>query len=266
MSTKEACIKLSEIRTDAGTQSRCVICEDVVADYAERMLQGDKFPAVIVFHDGTDYFLADGFHRVLACVRNEFKDILAIAHKGTKLDAIKFSIGANKSNGLRRTNADKRKCVWMALENFGNLSNVAIAEMAGVSDPFVLQVRKTFEVAHPGQPLTVRGSEEKRVGRDGKARKIPEKKIEPPVGPEQPKTLDVQFKEAFGGNIPEAPEPTPPTPEILWPAATVKKELAILVEEIIKNNHDTEHLEAIRHEFEEAAKKIRLQIKHLKAA
>lgn len=77
-------------------------------------------------------------------------------------------------------------------------------------------------------------------------------------------TPDSQWKEAFGGKVPEIPEPkTPTAPEILWPASTVKKELAVLVEEITAHNRDVAQLEAIKHEFEEAAKKIRLHIKSL---
>ena len=61
--------------------------------------------------------------------------------KGTRLDALKFSLGANQSNGLRRTNADKRHCVELALAEFPKLSDRAIAGMCGVSAEFVRQQR-----------------------------------------------------------------------------------------------------------------------------
>src|SRR4051812_10700182 len=108
-------LKLELIRTDAGTQSRVCLTDDVVAEYAERMIEGEQFPPVVVFHDGSDFILSDGFHRVMAAIRNQFKDILADVRKGTKLDALKYALGANRANGLRRTNADKRRCVVLAL-------------------------------------------------------------------------------------------------------------------------------------------------------
>ena len=167
-------LKLTEIITDAGTQTRCCITEDVVAEYAERWLEGDKFPPVIVFHDGTAYYLADGFHRVLAAQRNGFKDILAEVHKGTAKDALKYALGANQTNGLRRTNADKHRCTALALNNFGNLSSVEISKLCGVSHTFVDNKRREL--------ATVAGcdADAPRMGGDGKTRKLPERNISPP--------------------------------------------------------------------------------------
>ncbi len=44
---------------------------------------------------------------------------------------------ANVANGLRRTNADKRRCVEVALNEFGDMSSRAIAELCGVSNHMV---------------------------------------------------------------------------------------------------------------------------------
>ena len=56
-------LKLNQIRIDGGTQSRVDIDEQVVAEYADLYHQGIQLPPVTVFYDGTDYWLADGFHR-----------------------------------------------------------------------------------------------------------------------------------------------------------------------------------------------------------
>jgi uncharacterized ParB-like nuclease family protein len=185
---RDQSIKLSSITTDGGTQTRCVINEEVVAEYAERMLEGDIFPAVTVFHDGTHYFLADGCHRVLAAQRNGFLDILADVHKGTKTDALKFAIGANRTNGLPRTNADKRRCVVLALESFSDMSDRAVAELCGVSNAFVGTLR--------AEVLTVNTSKT-RKGKDGK--KYPARASAPA------KTADDKLRKALGGTIPLAP-------------------------------------------------------------
>lgn len=181
-------LKLAEIVTDAGTQTRCCITEDVVAEYAERWLEGDKFPPVIVFHDGTAYYLADGFHRVLAAQRNGFKDILAEVHKGTVKDALKYALGANQANGLRRTVRDKNRCVWLALDSFSNLSDRQIADMCGVSNTFVGNVRKEHS-----QLSTVDSS--KRTGADGKTRKLPERKQESASDVEGDTRIDARIAE-----------------------------------------------------------------------
>jgi len=44
-------------------------------------------------------------------------------------------------NGLRRSHADKRRCVENALKEFGGLSSRAIAGLCGVSNDFVSRNR-----------------------------------------------------------------------------------------------------------------------------
>ena len=65
---------VESIRIDGETQSRERINEETVAEFAEAMKgpaagSVQAWPAVTVFFDGTDYWLADGFHRLLAARR-----------------------------------------------------------------------------------------------------------------------------------------------------------------------------------------------------
>ena len=62
---------------------------------------------MVVFCDGTDYWLADGFHRLEAHRQVGFRDIEVDLKLGTKRGAILYAVGANASHGLRRTPADK---------------------------------------------------------------------------------------------------------------------------------------------------------------
>lgn len=103
------------IRTDGGTQPRAEISNEVVQDYAQDMLQGAKFPAVVVFYDGAAYWLADGFHRVAAAKVARLTEIDADVRQGSLEDAKWYSYSVNQSHGLRRTNADKRRAVEAAL-------------------------------------------------------------------------------------------------------------------------------------------------------
>lgn len=136
-------VRLVSIRTDGGTQSRVEINDDVVNDYAAAYRGGATFPPPEVFYDGTEYWLADGFHRVAALKLIERDVIGCVVHQGTRRDAVLFSVGANATHGLRRTNADKRRAVkaLLADEEWSQWSDREIARQAGVSDRFVNKVR-----------------------------------------------------------------------------------------------------------------------------
>lgn len=109
-------IPVDAIRLDGNTQSRVRVDPEVVADYAEKIRSGTKFPAVDVYHDGSDYWLADGFHRTLAAISANKKSTKVNVHSGTVKDAILHSAGSNPSHGLRRTAGDKRHAVKMLLD------------------------------------------------------------------------------------------------------------------------------------------------------
>lgn len=138
-------IKLNEIRIDGGTQTRAEISNATVEEYSEAVLEGAKFPPVDVFHDGVTNWLADGFHRYHAHKRAKVTDIAATIHSGSKDDALVFALGANRANGLRRTNEDKRKCVTIALERWPEWSDRRIAEVCGVGHPTVSKMRPDVE-------------------------------------------------------------------------------------------------------------------------
>lgn len=140
-------LNINNIVIDKGTQSREKISEDTVSDYAEAMSAGDQFPPITVFHDGVDYYLADGFHRLHAVRRIGKTSIQADVKTGTLRDAILYSLGANRDHGLRRTNADKRKCVQTLLEDFewGELSVNEMARICGVSPQLVTAVKLEME-------------------------------------------------------------------------------------------------------------------------
>ncbi len=59
----------ASVPATVGAQAGVEINETTVADYAADMASGAGFPPVVVYFDGTDYWLADGFHRVRAATR-----------------------------------------------------------------------------------------------------------------------------------------------------------------------------------------------------
>lgn len=141
-------IKIKDIAIDGGTQQREKINEEIVAEYAEAMRCGAKFPAVTLFFDGVQYWLADGFHRFHAGRAAEMLDILADVREGTKRDARLFSAGANGTHGQRLTNADKRKSVLVLLldKEWGAWTNRDIAKHCHVSHEMVNKLRKELEM------------------------------------------------------------------------------------------------------------------------
>lgn len=111
-------IELVKIRTDGGTQSRAEISQETVADYAEAMADPEAvFPPAVVYYDGKDYWLADGFHRLAAWAQIGRVEVPADVRQGTRRDAILHACAANSAHGLRRTNEDKRRAILTLLED-----------------------------------------------------------------------------------------------------------------------------------------------------
>ena len=140
-------LALEEIRRDGGTQPRATINHLTVTEYAADMREGASFPPVLLFFDGADYWLADGFHRLEAAFSIGLKEIAAEVRPGTRRDAILYSVGANTTHGLRRTNADKRQAVMTLLEDekWSKWTNSEIAKKCGVSHTFVNNLRSSLE-------------------------------------------------------------------------------------------------------------------------
>ena len=204
-------LKIEDLNT-RNLQTRAALNEDTVQDYADAMERGDKFPAVTVFTDGAEYYLADGFHRVEALRRIGKKSVVAELRDGDFKAALLFALKANSTHGLRRTNADKRHALEMAWnareELFGGEPSIALlAETCGVSVETVKRFRKEQggTLCHPAPtrnainggilpkteviaktpPVRISPPERpaaapstppvKRVGRDGKTYTVPPK-------------------------------------------------------------------------------------------
>lgn len=164
-------LKLEDVRFDGGTQMRVGLDGDTVAEYRQAYESGVDMPPAVVYFDGSDYWLADGFHRWHALHESGAELIECEVHKGSQRDAIWHAVGANASHGLRRTNEDKHKAVETVLrdEEWAKLSDRQIADHCGVSNVFVSKLRNqllTVNSSHNGQST-------RRVGKDGKARIMP---------------------------------------------------------------------------------------------
>jgi uncharacterized ParB-like nuclease family protein len=139
----EAIDLLTQCSADA-TQTRARMDTDTLDDYAEAMTEGATFPPVVLFPEGDLYWIGDGYHRIAAAQRVGFKTIKAEVRKGGRRAARLYAASANQTNGLRRTNADKRQAVLILLEDeeWQRWSDRQIARHCGVAHPFVAKLRQ----------------------------------------------------------------------------------------------------------------------------
>lgn len=140
-------LNLLNIRIDGGTQARLQLNQEVVAEYAEKMRDGEVFPPVTVYFDGSDYWLADGFHRYFATKANAKASIDADVENGTQQEAKKYSWKANSRRGLRLNHDDFRNIILAMLsdEETKTWSNRQIAEWVGVSHSTVNRIKSSLE-------------------------------------------------------------------------------------------------------------------------
>lgn len=153
-------LSLNAIELDTSIQCRASIDTAVVNDYAERMSAGDEFPPVEVFGTKSKCWIGDGWHRTLAAKQLGLNGIAAKLTAGGRVDALKHALGANALHGHRRSNADKRRAVEIALREFPKLSSRAVAKLCGVSAGLV-------DGARPAE-LPNLGTSTERTGQDGK--------------------------------------------------------------------------------------------------
>ena len=148
-------LNISNIRIDGGTQARIALNQDVVKDYAEKMRDGEQFPEITVFFDGSDYWLADGFHRYFATKSNSTVSINCDIKNGTLDDAILFAFGANGKRGLTMTAEDNRNVIYAMLRHpeWSKWSNAAIAKHVGVSKMTVGRVKATLDIKPDATPV-----------------------------------------------------------------------------------------------------------------
>lgn len=157
---------LEQIRMDGGTQSRAQLDWVAIDEYAGAMREGASFPPIVVFCDGTDYWLADGFHRVQSAEKAGLGELAADVRQGTKRDAILYSVSANSDHGVRRTNRDKRQAVDMLLkdEEWAEWGDPKIAIQCGVANSFVWRMRQVVNASSPKEKMPT----ERKVTRNGK--------------------------------------------------------------------------------------------------
>ena len=141
-------LALYKIRIDGGTQARVKLNQDLVTEYAEHMKDGDKFPPITVFNDGSDHWLADGFHRFFAYKANNETMVEAEVINGTLEDATLYAFAANAKRGLSMSDEDNRNVITLMLKHpmWSLWSDREISRHVGVSNMTVGRVKQSLNL------------------------------------------------------------------------------------------------------------------------
>ena len=195
-------IKIADL--DLSLQTRAGTDAETINTYAEAMADGAHFPEVTVFTDGTRYWLADGFHRVMAAKQNGKATISADVRKGTEDDAVVFGGTANNKQGKRPTRADVQhflQMVWERREAIfgGTPTGGNFAEKCGVGQATGVRFVQAKLAEMPPAPVNPTLSKIK----------LPTRPNAPVEAPKMP-TRPTQLVGANGKMYPVRPLPTRP--------------------------------------------------------
>ena len=160
-------LKLDLLVLDPTLQSRAGgLDPDHVEDLAEAVRNQQRLPRVRVRKvPEQGHLVVDGFHTVEAYRIVGRTHVPCIISPGVWGDAVLDAASANQQHlGLKRTNADKRHAVHMALLVVPHWSDNRVAGHVGVSDKTVAEERSRLESTSEIPKLTAR------EGIDGKTR------------------------------------------------------------------------------------------------
>lgn len=180
MSERIVQAEIDSIIMDTSIQCRASIDTRTVDEYAQRMTEGDEFPPVVLYGTSEQSWIADGWHRILAAKQITYRTIPAFIHAGGRADALRSALSANVANGLRRTTADKRRCIEIALAEFPSLSNRALAQLCGVDDHTVAACRTLVSTSDTCGDSAADNTRTV-VGKDGKTYTVKKPVPETPV-------------------------------------------------------------------------------------
>lgn len=165
----------------ARLQMREALHTDTIAEYADAMRSGADFPPVRVIEAEEGWLVCDGFHRVLAAREASIPSLLCHVTPGTADDALLIALVANCTNGLRRSNADKRRAVMAALERWPDKTDRAIAGLCGVTHHVVANCRPQPEPGALGENPNAPPQAATRTTSDG--RQYPVRRAKPAAKP-----------------------------------------------------------------------------------
>jgi hypothetical protein len=222
----EQLLRLELLTLHEDLRTRTILDQHVCAQWTPRMraqrdgrvfdARGQIWPSLIVVSDGQTHWLVDGLHRVAAARGAGITSFQCVVFSGELRDAQERALSANLLSERKRTNEDKRLVVRRALLDvvWRTLSDARLAELCGVSQPFVSKLRRELLAAGEITQLAERLGADGRVYQaakiSGRTPGIPRAKLTAPSRPSENKKY--QPRPARAVSAPPAPaiEPTPP--------------------------------------------------------
>jgi hypothetical protein len=142
-------VSLDDIVCDERCQSRSAMNQEAVDEYADIYREGDvDLPALEVAKVDGELVLLDGFHRFAAArAANHGFVRVTVTEECDIGRALWLAAAVNQGHGVRRTSADKRQAIRLALKSeIGFEQSLRdLAEHVGVSHMTVSRVRAEFE-------------------------------------------------------------------------------------------------------------------------
>ena len=263
-------LNLAVLRLDGETQARLALSQEKVQEYAALMEDGEEFRPVEAFFDGSDYWLADGFHRYFATKANKKTSIAATIHNGTLEEAQLFAFAANKGHGLHMAAADIRHCIVRMLEHpvWGGWSNAAIAKHVGTSKMTVGRVKAAM--SEPEE-----STEKKYVNKHGQEKTMKTAKIGRPAKRALPEPAEEDYQSSeLADTINDLAEENQKLKDAIaigaWDATDIEKEdaqetIAALREEIRVLEIEVKTLRESRDMFQNRNAEMMRTVKSLQA-
>ena len=136
-------LMIANLVLDGDIQPPMRLDGDTVETYMHAWIDGAEFPPVVVFREGSKYYLVDGFHRVRAAELAGIVDIPAEVYTGTKRDALLFAAGSNADHGKPRNASVKRWYLRKLMDDpeWGKLTRGELARICRVREALVEQVQ-----------------------------------------------------------------------------------------------------------------------------
>jgi ParB-like chromosome segregation protein Spo0J len=159
-------LPIEKIRIDGGTQPRAEINKNAVEEYASLISEKVLMPPVIVYFDGKEYWLVDGFHRYFSHKKLGLTEMLVDIRNGTLREAQFFSKGAHNGRGLGHNSKDYEYIVLSMVKDkeWGQWSNRALGKHIGISAMTVGRIKKKADVQQSSKKKTNR--------KDGKGKEV----------------------------------------------------------------------------------------------
>ncbi|QEL19910.1 hypothetical protein PX52LOC_06992 [Limnoglobus roseus] len=138
-------LKFDDVEIDEELQPRAKGLDKSHVDELADEYRKEEFsvepPTVWKIPNFDRYRLSSGHHRIAGAKKAGLTGLKFAVRTGTWTDWAIDTVTSNQGHGLKRSNADKRRCVELLLRMMPHDSDKRISELAGVSDKTVADVR-----------------------------------------------------------------------------------------------------------------------------